>query len=83
MKKLVVILLLCSSVSVKAQDIHFSQFSKSSFLINPSLIRYGSYTSSIVLASSEIATPRESNPTGPPLNFSTNAAREANERGFG
>ena len=40
MKKLVSILLLCSSVSVKAQDIHFSQFLKSSFLINPSLISF-------------------------------------------
>jgi len=40
MKKLVSILLLCSSVSVKAQDTHFSQFSKSSFLLNPSLINF-------------------------------------------
>ena len=37
MKKLVLILLLYSSVSVKSQDVHFSQFSKSTFLLNPSL----------------------------------------------
>ena len=36
-KKLVLILLLYSSVSVKSQDVHFSQFSKSTFLLNPSL----------------------------------------------
>jgi len=40
MKKLVLILLLYSSVSVKSQDVHFSQFSKSTFLLNPSLLSF-------------------------------------------
>lgn len=40
MKKTALILLLFSSVSVKSQDIHFSQFLKSSFFLNPSLISF-------------------------------------------
>lgn len=40
MKKLILIILLYFSFSVKAQDIHFSQFSKSTFLLNPSLTSF-------------------------------------------
>ena len=39
-------------------------------VIKPFLIRYGSYTSSIVPLSSPIAADRVSSPTGPPLNRS-------------
>ena len=39
-------------------------------LKKPICIRYGSYTSSSVPASSEIAAARVSSPTGPPWNFS-------------
>ena len=44
-------------------------------LINPFFTRYGSYTSSIVPASSPIAAAKVSSPTGPPENFSMMAYR--------
>lgn len=40
MKKLFLILFICSVVSVKSQDVHFSQFSKSTLLLNPSLTSF-------------------------------------------
>jgi len=40
MKKTAFILLLFSSTLVKSQDIHFSQFLRSSFFLNPSLTSF-------------------------------------------
>ena len=40
MKRLIIILIIYSSFPVKGQDVHFSQFSKSSFLVNPSLTSF-------------------------------------------
>ena len=44
-------------------------------MINPSCNKYGSYTSSIVVGSSEIEEATAFNPTGPPLNLSIIASR--------
>ena len=40
MTRLILILIIYSSFTVKGQDVHFSQFSKSSFLLNPSLTSF-------------------------------------------
>ena len=40
MKRLISILIIYSSFPAIGQDVHFSQFSKSSFLLNPSLTSF-------------------------------------------